>query len=195
MSQEDLIELCIKKDRQAWDEFIRTYQGLVRKAVYYKLTKALRNDVDDIVQEVFLMLWKDDKLSKLRDTSRLKGWLAVITMNLTCSFSRASYKRSRMVSSIHEELSSDEPRTVEDTIASSQPDPARFAEIKEEISCIEERMRNLKKNEKLALKLKVYKGYTQETISETMNIPVNTVASLIHRARLKVCEKVMCQRV
>ena len=66
MSREELIELCIKKDVLAWDEFIRKYQNLVRKAVYYRLHNVLRNDVNDIVQEVFLALWKDDKLSSLR---------------------------------------------------------------------------------------------------------------------------------
>ena len=76
MSTEELIERCIKKDGSAWEEFIRKYQSLVRKAVYYRLHNVLRNDVDDIVQEVFLALWKDDKLSSLRDVSRLKGWLA-----------------------------------------------------------------------------------------------------------------------
>jgi len=195
MSQEELIALCVKKDRQAWDEFVRTYQGLVRKAAYYRLSKSLRNDVDDIVQEVFLMLWKDDKLSKLRDASRLKGWLVVVTMNLTNSFSRVSYKRSRIVRSIHDKLSGDEAETVEDTIASGQPDPARSAEINEEFSRVEETLDTLKRKERFALELKAYKDHTQEDISEAMNIPVNTVASLIRRARLKVCGRMMSEEV
>ena len=119
MSTEELIERCIKKDGSAWEEFIRKYQSLVRKAVYYRLHNVLRNDVDDIVQEVFLALWKDDKLSRLRDVSRLKGWLAIVTINLTTSYSKLPYKRWRMTRSIHERPSNDKTITFEDLVTSS----------------------------------------------------------------------------
>ena len=191
MSTEELIERCISKDACAWDEFIRQYQGLVRKAVYYRLNKGLRNDVDDIVQEVFLGIWKDDKLSKIRDTSRLKGWLFIVTINLTASYGRLPCKKWKMTRSIHEKLSYDKSATLEDTIASSLPDPARSAEIKETISCVEEGIGTLRMKERRALKLNIYDGQTQEEISEIMNIPANTAASLIRRAKIKVQEGMM----
>ena len=184
MSREELIELCIKKDTSAWNEFIRTYQDLVRKAAHYRLNKALRNDADDIVQEVFFMIWKDNKLSSLRDVSRLEGWLTVVTINLASSFARISHKKS-----IHEKLCNDELAIIEDAIASSQPDPARSAEIKEEMSGIEEGMNMLKKEEKVALELKLYDRHTQKEIADAMNIPANTIASFIHRAKIKVRER------
>ena len=46
MSIEELIERCIRKDGSAWDEFIRQYQGLVRKVAYYRFNNVLRNDVE-----------------------------------------------------------------------------------------------------------------------------------------------------
>ena len=191
MSTEELVERCIRKDESAWEEFVRQYQGLVRKAVYYRLNNVLINDVDDIVQEVFMTLWKDDKLLKLRDTSRLKGWLAIVTINLAASYSGLPRKRCKMTRSIHEKLSYDKSVTLEDTITSSQPDPARSAEIKETISCVEEGIGTLKAKERRALKLNIYDGQTQEEISEIMNIPANTAASLIRRAKIKVQECVM----
>lgn len=191
MSTEEMIERCIRKDVSAWDEFIRQYQGLVRKIVYYRLNKVLRNDVDDIVQEVFLTLWKDDKLSKLRDVSRLKGWLIVVTINLTANYGRIPYKRCKMTRSIHEKLSDQEAVTLEDTIPCNQPDPARSAETGEEISYIEEEMNDLKTKERRALRLKVYDGKKQCDVARIMGIPANTVASLVHRARIKVREGIM----
>ncbi len=183
MSREELIELCIKKDVSAWDEFIRTYQDLVRKAVHYRLNKALRNDVDDIVQEVFLMLWKDDKLSRLRDVSRLKSWLTVVTMNLTRSFVRASYKKA-----MYEELPGSKSAMIEDIITSNEPNPAMSAEIKETMAHTEDRINALKENERIALELKTYEEHTQKEISGIMNISSNTVASLIRRAKIKIRE-------
>ncbi len=191
MSTEELIERCIRKDGSAWDEFIRQYQSLVRKAVYYRLNSVLRNDVDDIVQEVFLGIWKDNKLSKLRDASRLKGWLFIVTINLTSSYGRLPCKRLKMTRSIHERPSYDKSVTFEDAIISRQPDPGRSAEIKETISCVEEGIDNLKTKERTALELNVYDGQTQKEISKIMNIPTNTAASLIRRAKIKVQEGMM----
>ena len=191
MSTEELIERCIRKDAFAWDEFIRQYQGLVRKAVCYRFNNVIRNDIDDIVQEVFLALWKDDKLSSLRDVSRLKGWLAIVTINLTASYSKLPYKRWNMTRSIHERPSNDKTITFEDLVTSSQPDPARCAEIKETISYVEKRIDTLKMKERTALKLHTYDGQTQKDIAAIMNIPANTTASLIHRAKIKVQEGIM----
>ena len=188
MSMEELIERCIKKDRPAWDEFVRRYQGLVRKAVRYKLSKAMINDLDDIVQEVFLTLWKDDKLSKIRDFSRLQGWLAVVTFNLTVSYSRLPYKRWRMTRSIHEKLSDGESKTVEDTIASRHTDPARSAELREAMSYIQDGITNLNAKERRALSLKAYDDKTQRDIARIMDIPANTAASLVRRAKIKIQE-------
>lgn len=191
MSTEELIERCISKDACAWDEFVRQYQGLVRKAVYYRLNKGLRNDVDDIVQEVFLGIWKDDKLSKLRDASRLKGWLFIVTINLTSSYGRLPCKKWKMTSSINERPADDKSVTFEDGITSSQPDPARSAEIKEAISFVEKGIDSLKTKERTALKLNIYDGQTQKDIAALMNIPANTAASLIRRAKIKVQEGMM----
>ena len=188
MSTEELIARCIKKDESAWNEFIRQYQGLVRKAVYYRLNNILKDDVDDIVQEVFLTLWKDNKLLKLRDISCLKGWLAVVAINLTASYGRRPYKRCKITRSIHEKTPDKEHVAFEDTIPCRQPGPARAAEAGEEISCIEEEIRNLKTKERKALRLKVYNGRKQCDIARIMGIPANTVASLVRRAKMKVRE-------
>ena len=59
---EELVAKCVEKDKVAWDEFVRRYQDIVRKAAYYRLYKtgpgSAMCDVDDIVREVFLMLWQ-----------------------------------------------------------------------------------------------------------------------------------------
>ena len=106
MSTEEMVRRCIKKDECAWNEFVRRYQDIVHKAVYYKLYKtsprAHRNDVDDIVQEVFLVLWESNKLSTIKDISHISGWLAVVTNNLAASYRRSRYDRDMMTISLNE---------------------------------------------------------------------------------------------
>ena len=191
MSTEEMVRLCIMKDKAAWNEFVRRYQDLVRKAVYYKLYKtssrAPRNDVDDIVQEVFLTLWKNTKLAQLRDISSLTGWLAVVTINQTAIYRRRQHKKDMMTVSLNERISEDIATTLENVVPCNQPDPARVAEIKESTVVIEQRIGALRSKERRALRLKINYGKTQEDIASIMNIPANTVASLIRRAKMKVC--------
>ena len=67
----------------------------------------------------------------------------------------------------------------------------KIAEIKETISCVEERIDTLKMKERIALKLNIYDGQTQKDIAAIMNIPANTVASLIRRAKIRVQEGIV----
>ena len=190
MSTEEMVRRCIKRDKAAWNEFVRRYQDLVRKAVYYKLYKtssrAHRNDVDDIVQEVFLALWKDNKLAKLRDISSLAGWLAVVTINQTATSRRRQHKKDIMTTSLNEQILEDLATTLEDVIPCNHPDPAKVAEIREVTAIVAQRIGELRSKERRALRLKINNGKKQEDIASIMDIPVNTVASLIRRAKMKL---------
>jgi len=193
-----MVKRCIRKDKAAWDVFIQRYQGVVRKAAYYKLYKtssrAPRNDVDDIVQEVFLALWKDGKLAKLRDVSRLKGWLAVVAINQAATYRRQQHKKEMMTVSLNEQLYEDITTTLEDIIPCNQPDPEQLAETNERVSQLEVEMANLRIKERIALGLKIYDGKAQGGISGIMDIPAGTVASLISRAKIKIQNRLMEKR-
>lgn len=148
MSTEEMVSRCIRKDKVAWNEFIRQHQSIVRKVVYYKLYKtsyrAPINDVDDIAQEVFLMLWEDNKLAQLRDISCLTGWLAIVTMNQMAVYRRKRNNIDRMTMSLSDRLSEDVTTTLEDVIPCKHPDPAQLVETKEAVSRLEESMANLR---------------------------------------------------
>ena len=58
------------------DSLFRTYSGYVARIAFRILGRA--DDVDDVVQDVFLAAAKG--LSKVREVEALKGWLATITV-------------------------------------------------------------------------------------------------------------------
>ena len=190
MSTEELIRRCILKNHEAWDEFVRRYEGLVKRSVYYKLnrmnSKGLRSDVDDIIQEVFLMLWEGNNLTKLRDISKLKSWLVAVTINKTSSYCRKHRGKDwRVTRSFHEYITED-GFTLEYIIPSREMDPARVCEVKELRENIRNKMGNLREDERLALDLNIFGEEKYSTIAEIMDVPVNTVTSIIRRGKRKV---------
>jgi RNA polymerase sigma factor (sigma-70 family) len=90
----DLDEL-LRGDKGAWDAFVRRYAGLVVAAVRAIAREAA--EVEDLTQEVFLRLCKDDfKLLRGYDPARagLSTWLTIVAR----STARDAMRRYRPVS-------------------------------------------------------------------------------------------------
>jgi RNA polymerase sigma factor (sigma-70 family) len=90
----DLDEL-LRGDKGAWEAFVRRYAGLVVAAVRAIAREAA--EVEDLTQEVFLRLCKDDfKLLRGYDASRagLSTWLTIVAR----STARDAMRRYRPIS-------------------------------------------------------------------------------------------------
>jgi len=75
----DLTALC-RGDKAAWDGFVRRYAGLILSAVRGALRPG--TEAEDLVQEVFTRLCKDDyRLLKTYDSTRagLSTWLTIVS--------------------------------------------------------------------------------------------------------------------
>jgi RNA polymerase sigma-70 factor, ECF subfamily len=70
-------------DESAFGALYARYARLVHGLL---LARVPRDDVDDLVQEVFLTAWK--RLDALRDTAAFGGWLVMITRNRAADFHR-----------------------------------------------------------------------------------------------------------
>ena len=188
MTVDELVCKCNRREESAWNEFFRRYETLVRRAVYYKInrmnSKVLMSEADDIVQDVFLDLWKGNKLTKLRDISKLKSWLVVVTINKTSSYRKRRARNLFLTRSLSECMT-DDGFTLEDIIPSRGMDPARAFEIKEMGEAIKSRMNKLRQKERIALELNLLGNEKHSRIAEIMDVPVNTVTSLIHRGKGK----------
>ena len=75
----DLAALC-RGEKAAWDGFVRRYSGLILAAV--RGASRAGADIEDLVQEVFARLCKDDyRLLKTYDATRagLSTWLTIVS--------------------------------------------------------------------------------------------------------------------
>lgn len=83
----DLVARCVRKEREAWHEFVTTYSRVINQQICRFLrTRAVafqREDVEDFSHSVYLSFLKDDgrKLRCFEGKCSLKTWVRVITTN------------------------------------------------------------------------------------------------------------------
>src|SRR5262249_14536992 len=73
------LQALVRGDKPAWDAFVRRYAGLILSAVRGVAREG--GDVEDLAQEVFVRLCKDDfRLLKTYDPTRagLSTWLTIV---------------------------------------------------------------------------------------------------------------------
>jgi RNA polymerase sigma-70 factor (ECF subfamily) len=81
-----LIAAVLGKDRKATAEFVSRYADAVYRYVYSRLVPRT-DQVDDVVQEVFLAAWEN--LTQYRGNSSLQSWLLGIARHKVADYYRA----------------------------------------------------------------------------------------------------------
>jgi RNA polymerase sigma factor (sigma-70 family) len=101
------IQRCVGKDKSAWDKFVDRYSRLIYSSIHSVLkTKGAnltQENINDLFQEIFLSLIKDNfkklKSFKARNKCSLASWLRQVAVNFTIDFLR----KDRILLSIDEE--------------------------------------------------------------------------------------------
>ena len=148
-----LIERVGAGDEEAFAAFYRMFAPLVHGIV---LARAPRDEVDDIVQEVFIAAYQN--LHTLRDKTAIGAWLATIARNRATEF----YRRAKPT----EELS--------DEIRENQ---RPLTEANEILTAI----RALPDNYKEPLVLRLIEGMTGVEIAERIGLTPESVRVNLHR--------------
>ena len=91
-----LVERVCAGDKNAFDELYKKLSPMVHGIV---LARVPRDEVDDIVQEVFITAYK--KLDTLRDKNAISPWIARIARNRAMEF----YRRNKPTEELSENLS------------------------------------------------------------------------------------------
>jgi RNA polymerase sigma-70 factor (ECF subfamily) len=79
------LRACAEGDKQAWDAFVVRYSGLIIAAVRRTLRGGGSAEIDDIVQDVFLRLLRDDRrVLRSFDPARasLSTWLTLVARSV-----------------------------------------------------------------------------------------------------------------
>ncbi|WP_426416410.1 sigma-70 family RNA polymerase sigma factor [Aestuariirhabdus sp. LZHN29] len=130
-----------------------------------------RTIAEDLVQETFLRAWR--ALDSLQNMNAAKSWLITI---LRRENARRFQKKSFEYSDIPMDAIADE--------RSSGSFSAELESLRIGITGLEEMYRE-------PLLMQMVMGFTQEEIAEQMEIPANTVATRLRRARLQLRDLLM----
>lgn len=183
--EDDLIEACVRRDEAAWSRFVAKYSPLIRGAA----AKCLRrcafevplHEVEDIHQEVLASVWKEERLSRLKDRSSVAPWLAIVTVNTAINYIK------RMGLDTPAGPSSFFGRARRAEFSDTMPSPAE--DSGEELLKSEFRGRlagaveRLPHKEKLIMKLLLHHGKKYREIADMLAMPKGTVSNYVKRAR------------
>ena len=187
----NLIRRCIEGDDAARAEFHAEYSGLIRRAVIRKLVRlgasnCVGTDANDIVQEVFLRLLADGcrPLRQLHDPQCIDAWLMTVAQNHTVSYLRKCSVINAVVQRSQDSARESYDYTPADHLVASETRQIAAAVFSK-----------LTDTEKLVLRLYYEQSVKLSDIAAMTGESINTVASRIRRAKLKLLRLVQEQMV
>ena len=170
----DLIRRCLHHEAGAWNEFVDRYLGLVYHVINH--TAHLRSypikadESEDIAAIILLQVVDNDYsvLRQFRGKSSLSTYLTVIARRI-CVQELA--RKSGM----------------KEVPASSAPEPAtKVGAPLESLEEVGKLLKKLPERERTIVRMYHLEGLSYEEISQELDLPVNTVGSILTRARRKM---------
>ena len=180
MSTDDnqLIAECLEGQTAAFGELVRRYQDRVYNTVYRLLDNA--EDAQDVVQDAFIHAFQS--LSSFKGDSLFFTWLYRIAVNAAISWKRKQRATLRLQLERHAGGGLELP----DVAETSQPGYA--LEQAEEGRRIQAALNRVSAEHRAVLILKDMEGQKYETMAEILDVPIGTIRSRLHRARLELRE-------
>jgi RNA polymerase sigma-70 factor, ECF subfamily len=161
------------------DALARLYDLLARPL--YSLSLRITGDAaeaQDVVQDVFLQLW-----NKAADYQPARGsyfsWAATLTRNRSLDRVRMRKRRGEI---IHESAADIAPAGDDDLSAND------VVWLREKAAAVRLALRELPPEQRQAIELAFFGGYTQQQIAEQLGDPLGTVKARIRRGLLRLRE-------
>ena len=165
ISEHQIVEMLHQNDRKVISIIYDKYAP----ALYGVVLRIVRSEeiAEDVMQDSFLKIWKNGKQYN-SSKGTLFTWLLNIARNTAIDKTRsANFRRSDKIQSIDDFVSNKE---------------SNFGTIKPEHIGIKELVNNLDHKYKEVIDLIYFSGFTQQEVSDHLNIPLGTVKSRIRIA-------------
>ncbi len=186
MSADDqrLIQECLEGRTEAFGVLLCRYQDRLYNTIFRLLNNA--EDARDVVQEAFLHAFQ--ALDTFKGDALFFTWLYRIAINTAFSLKR----KQRVSLSIHRNREGHAAIEPLDTSEANQPGYA--LDQAEEGLRIQQALNRLSPEHRAVLILKDMEGQKYEALAEILQVPIGTVRSRLHRARMELRELLMQQK-
>jgi RNA polymerase sigma-70 factor, ECF subfamily len=161
-------------DEQAFEALVTTYQHRVFGVALRMLGR--RAEAEEIAQETFLRAHR--ALGEFRGEARLGTWLYGIASRLCLN---------RLASSARRHEQGDEAAMLRH--AAERADAGAALEQRELAAALHDAIAALPDDRRIVVVLRDLEGLEYEEIAEVLGVPLNTVRSRLHRARLDLQAK------
>lgn len=161
---------------EAWDEILERYSKKLYNLAYQFAGSA--EEAEDLTQEIFLRLYQN--LRQYRGDVPLAGWALRLSRNLCIDHYR-HFRRERRSTAVSDEV-------LQHMAASD--DPQAEAETREQLQAVYGALEELSEDLAEVVMLRDLQGWTLEETAAYLDVPVGTVKSRLHRARLDLAARV-----
>lgn len=174
VEDDQLIASALRGRTDAYGELVRRYQDRLFNA----LNGFLGNPEDalDVAQEAFVAAWQ--ALDGFKGGARFYTWLYRIAMNLAIDLKR----RHKPTGSL--DLAEDDATQPADL--SEEADPHAVLQRDEDVHRVRQALLKVSGEHRMVLILKDFEGMKYEDIADVLEVPIGTVRSRLHRARLEL---------
>ena len=173
VSDDDLLRMYRDGDADAFDTLFARYQAPVYNFAHMMLGEA--DGAEDVLQETFLSIARTARSYEPR--GRFRAWLMRIVRNQCLNQIQARRVRRRVIA--ESGLDIIQP-------ASREPSPAAQVESDERLARLRGLIAKLPELQREAIVLYAFEQMSYREIGEVLDVPINTVKTLIHRARARL---------
>jgi RNA polymerase sigma-70 factor, ECF subfamily len=167
----ELIDATLRGDSAAFGALVRRYQDRLLSAVVH--VSGSRDEAEDVVQEAFVQAYL--KLTSFAGGSSLYTWLYRIAFNTAIS----RWRKRRGGLEQARDLGGSEP--------TDETEPAEDRLLRKERAAVVQRaLAQLPDDFRTVLVLREMEGCDYDTIAQILDLPIGTVRSRLHRARLQL---------
>jgi RNA polymerase sigma-70 factor, ECF subfamily len=169
-----LLERCLQHQPGAWNDFVDRYLGLIYRVIHFTAHQRSATlppeDVEDVAAEILLQIVANNYavLRQFQKRSSFSTYLTIIARRIC----------------VHEMLK--RQKQLAKNLGDAKEVAAPAGRIESSFDTMEEVHRLLSKlplRARQAVRMFYLEGRTYEEISTKMNVPVNTIGSLLSRAK------------
>ena len=178
-SDQELVQLSLK-NKEFYGFLVQKYKDKLKRYIL-RIAGGVRNDADDILQDVFIKVYKN--LNDYDPKLKFSSWIYRITHNETISFLR---KINRKPTTYNFEIDAVKVKTIEEDLTIDQQ--LDNQKLKVNLATI---IKNLSQKYQDVVLLRYTEDRDYQEISDILKKPQGTVATLLRQAKEELKKEIL----
>jgi RNA polymerase sigma-70 factor, ECF subfamily len=180
--QEAVLRLCAEGDNHAWSRLVEFFAPLVYRAIRQKASPGFvsigSNDIEDIFQQTFANIWRRKSLNKITNARSIPAYITAIAQNTALDFLRHKTRQQRL-----------QEKCADDSLSLDEKNPRKESHDRQLQDAVGRLIAGLPEKEQKVIRLEVFYGLKHREIAYMMDMPVNTISTIIARIKKSFKEK------